>query len=79
MTALSCALSQPREIPIVGAPKAADTLAVLAVARGGYDPFQVVALGDALAPAAVPLPQERTQIDGRAAAYVCVDCACQPR
>jgi uncharacterized protein YyaL (SSP411 family) len=39
------ALSQPREIAIVVDPYSADTQALLSVARDGYRPFQVVALG----------------------------------
>jgi uncharacterized protein len=45
LQALSYALSQPREIAIVGDPDSADTQALLSVARDGYRPFQVVALG----------------------------------
>ena len=45
LQALSYALSQPREIAIVGDPHSADTQALLSIVRDGYRPFQVVALG----------------------------------
>ena len=78
LQALSYALSQPKEVAIVGDPGVQDTKALLAVARGDYRPFQVVALG---APdpdgAMVPLLRDRGLVDGHPAAYVCVDFACQ--
>jgi uncharacterized protein YyaL (SSP411 family) len=78
LQALSYALSKPREIAIVGAPDRDDTLALLAVARQGFRPFQVVALG---APGpdqtAVPLMRDRGLVGEQAAAYVCRDSACQ--
>ena len=46
LQAQAYALSKPREIAIVGDPEAADTQALLNVARDGYRPFQVVALGE---------------------------------
>jgi uncharacterized protein YyaL (SSP411 family) len=62
----------------VGAPDGDDTLALLAVARQGFRPFQVVALG---APGpdetAVPLTRDRGLVSEQAAAYVCRDFACQ--
>jgi hypothetical protein len=78
LQALAYALSQPREMAIIGDPITADTQALLNVVRDGYRPFQVVALGapDAL-PAAVPLLQDRRLVKGRAAAYVCRAFACQ--
>jgi hypothetical protein len=78
LQALAHALSQPREIAIVGDPDSADTQALLHVVRDGYQPFRVVALGvlDAQSPS-VPLLQDRGQLDGQATAYVCRDFACQ--
>jgi hypothetical protein len=83
LQALSYALSQPREIAIIGDPEAADTQALLNVVRGGYRPFQVVALGapDAQSPA-VPLLQDRGLVEGqgehaRPAAYICRNFACR--
>jgi uncharacterized protein YyaL (SSP411 family) len=78
LQALSYALSKPPEIAIVGDPASADTQALLRVVRDGYRPFQVMALGAPNAqPPAVPLLQDRGVVDGRAAAYVCRDFACQ--
>ena len=78
LQALSYTLSKPREIAIVGDADSADTQALLSVVRNGYRPFQVVALGAPEAqPPAVPLLQDRDLVDGRAAAYVCRDFACQ--
>ena len=86
LQALSYALSKPREIAIVGEPKAADTQALLSVIRDGYRPYQVVALGspgggnatDGVGSLAdVQLLQNRSLVDGRAAAYVCRSFTCQ--
>jgi uncharacterized protein YyaL (SSP411 family) len=78
LIALDYALSHPREIAIVGDPEASDTRALLDVCTTGYRPHQIVALG---APDAelftVPLLQARSQIEGHATAYVCVDFACR--
>jgi uncharacterized protein YyaL (SSP411 family) len=78
LQALSYALSQPREIAIVGVPDGADTLALLAAARKGFCPFQVLAVG---APdpdeGSVPLLRDRGLVGEQAAAYVCRDFACQ--
>jgi hypothetical protein len=78
LQALAYALSKPREIAIVGDPDSADTQALLAVVRKGYRPFQVVALGmPAREEQALPLLQDRGQLDGQATAYVCRDFVCQ--
>jgi len=78
LQALAYALSQPKEIAIVGDPEAANTQALLSVVRSGYQPFQVVALGEPSAqPPAVPLLRDRGPLDGQAAAYVCRDFTCQ--
>jgi uncharacterized protein YyaL (SSP411 family) len=78
LQALSYTLAKPKEIAIVGDPDSADTQALLRIARDGYRPFQVIALGaqDTQA-AAIPLLQDRGLVKGRAAAYVCRDFACQ--
>jgi uncharacterized protein YyaL (SSP411 family) len=83
LQALSYALSKPREIAIVGDPKAPDTQALLSVVRSGYQPFQVVALGAPGPPGAqIPLLEDRGLVEGqgehaRPAAYVCRGFACQ--
>jgi len=78
LQALSYALSQPKEIAIIGDPEAAKTQALLSVAREGYQPFQVVAMGTPKPEdATIPLLQDRDLVGGQAAAYVCVNLTCQ--
>ena len=78
LQALAYALLKPREIAIVGDLDSADAQALLRVVRDGYRPFQVVALGvPGVKPPAVPLLQKRGLVDGRPAAYVCREFACQ--
>jgi uncharacterized protein YyaL (SSP411 family) len=78
LIALDYALSHPREIAIVGDPEASDTGDLLDVCTTGYRPHQIVALGAPDTEAsAVPLLQDRSPIEGRATAYVCVDFACR--
>jgi len=79
LTALSYALSQPREVAIIGEPQASDTLTLLGICRNGYRPHQIVAVGAPGSKAsAIPLLQDRGQIDGQATAYVCVNFTCLP-
>jgi hypothetical protein len=78
LQALSYALAEPKGVAIVGAPEAADTRALLSVAREDYRPFQVVALGaPGTSTPAVPLLQHRGLLDGQAAAYVCRNLTCR--
>jgi uncharacterized protein YyaL (SSP411 family) len=78
LQALAYALSEPREIAIVGDPEASDTQALLNVVRDGYRPFHVVALGlPRTEPPTVPLLQDRGLVEGQPAAYVCRDFVCQ--
>jgi uncharacterized protein YyaL (SSP411 family) len=78
LQALSYYLSQPREIAILGSPDADGTRSLIKIAADGYRPNQLVALGDpATEKPAIPLLHDRSQIGGRATAYVCVDFACQ--
>jgi uncharacterized protein len=78
LQALTYTLARPKEIAIVGDPDFADTQGLLEVVRGGCKPFQVVAMGSPDAqPAAIPLLQDRSLVDGRSAAYVCRDFTCQ--
>ena len=78
LQALAYAPSKPREIAIIGDPESADTQALLHVVRGGYRPFQVVALGSpSTEPPAVPLLQDRGLVNGQAAVYVCRGFSCQ--
>jgi uncharacterized protein YyaL (SSP411 family) len=76
--ALAYALSQPREIAVVGDPDSVYTQALPSISPDGYRPFQVVALGSpSTEPPAVPLLQDRGLVNGQAAAYVCRDFACR--
>jgi len=79
LQALSYDLARPREIAVVGDPEAAATQALLEVLWKGYRPHQVLAVRnpDGSTPT-VPLLLHRTLVDGRAAAYVCVNRVCQP-
>ena len=78
LQALTYALSKLREIAILGEPDSADTQVLLNVVRGGYRPFQVVALGAPTSQSpVVPLLQDRDLVDGCATAYDCRDFACQ--
>ena len=79
LIALDFALSNPREIAIVGDQRSDEAQALLDVIRSGYRPHQVVALAALRAdrPSAIPLLLERPAIDQRATAYVCVRFACQ--
>jgi len=47
------------------------------VIRSGYRPHQVVALGTPDRPSAIPLLLDRSTINDRATAYVCVRFTCQ--
>jgi len=79
LIALDYALAHPREVAIIGNPGAADTRALLDACTTGYRPHQIVALGAPdVEPSSVPLLQGRSQIEGRATAYVCVDFTCRP-
>ena len=74
LNAASFALSEPREIALVGAQEELEPL--LRVIRGAYRPFQVVAAGDE-GDTAVPLLQKRLKVDGKGTAYVCRHFVCQ--
>jgi len=65
------------EVAIVGDPEAEDTGALLAVARSGFRPSQVIAVSADPATSAVPLLHDRVAIDGAATAYLCHGFACR--
>lgn len=77
LTAAAFLLAEPREIAVVGDPAAPATQALLATARAGYRPFQVLALRRPAADTALPLLAGRGQLAGQPTAYVCVNFACQ--
>lgn len=79
LIALDYTLSHPREIAIVGKPQEEDTQAMLEVVSTGFRPHQVIAAArPGSGVSEVPLLEGRDLIDGRAAAYVCVDYFCRP-
>lgn len=65
------------EIAIVGDPSAPDTRALLAVARDGFRPHQVLAVAADPETSAVPLLHGRSMLDGAATAYLCHGFACR--
>ncbi len=73
LSALDFALSQPKEIAIVGDTTSARAL--LDVVFEAYRPNQVIAVGNVDSP--IPLLQNRTMLNGKATAYVCQNFACQ--
>ena len=77
LVALAFALSQPREIALVGEPTQPETRALLEVINGAYWPFQVVALKRPGEEPPVPLLAGREALDGRPTAAVCYNFACQ--
>ena len=72
--ALELATSPVREVAIAGAPDAADTRALVRTVTERFDPLRVLAWGST---DGVPLMQDRTPVEGRAAAYVCRQFTCE--
>jgi uncharacterized protein len=68
-------VSRPREVAVVGNPTAPDTLALVGAVRREYRPNIVLAVGRD--DQTVPLLAGRSQLEGRATAYVCRNFACQ--
>ena len=77
--ALDFYLAPRQEVALVGGAAGPDTGALLGVVRSRWRPNTVVALRtpDATGADGIPLLQDRTTLDGRAAAYVCERFACQ--
>jgi hypothetical protein len=73
--ALDFASARVTQVAIVGDPGTAATLALLEVARRGFQPYRVLAVGDPKA-SMLDLLRDRFAIDGRATAFVCRDFAC---
>ena len=65
------------EIAIVGDPAAPATRALIAVARRGFRPWQVLSVSSRPVQSVVPLLLDRAAIDGRPTAYVCRSFACR--
>ena len=82
LVALDFYLDTPQEVAIVGASDAEDTRVLLRAVRRRFRPNQVVALMDPDADVGavgqeVPLLAGKSQLDGRATAYLCENYACQ--
>ena len=75
--AMDLALEPIAEVAIVGAPGDPATAALLAEARAGFRPNQVVSLAADGAASQVPLLADRVTVDGRPTAYVCRDFVCR--
>ena len=81
LQAASYALSEHKEIAIVGNPEAQNTRTLLKVAQNGYRPFQTVVLAaSGIEPSTVPLLQVQSHqpASSEAIAYVCTGSTCQP-
>jgi hypothetical protein len=77
LVALDLALADVVEVAIVGATADITTQALVAVARRGHRPDQVLAVSGEPDASAVPLLHGRALLEGRAAAYVCRSFACR--
>src|SRR6476659_1603870 len=75
LQALDLYLAPRREVALAGDP--GGVAALVAVVREARRPHLVVAAGPGEGPTAVALMQQRTPVDGRAAAYVCERFACR--
>ena len=76
LSALDLAVGPIDEIAIVGEPLREDVQGLARVTREGFRPRQVLALGPPGAGADVPLLADRSELDGRATAYVCRGFVC---
>jgi hypothetical protein len=77
LSAMDFALAPVVEIAVVGDPAADETKRLLAPARIGYRPNQVLAVSAHPASSAVPLLGGRFAIDRRPTAFVCRNFACR--
>jgi uncharacterized protein YyaL (SSP411 family) len=76
LTAIDFALAPVLEVAVVGDAAAPETDRLLAPARDGFRPHQVVAVGDPAA-SGVPLLEGRFALNGRPTAFVCRNFACR--
>jgi uncharacterized protein YyaL (SSP411 family) len=74
--ALDFATTPVTQVAIVGDPESAATRALVDVARRGFQPYRVLALGDPES-STLELVQGRFAMDGRPTAFVCRDFACR--
>jgi len=76
LLALDFASAPLTQVAIVGGPRAPDARALLEVARRGFQPYRVLALGDP-ASSTLDLLRDRVALDGRATGFVCHGFACR--
>ncbi|MFI5259027.1 MAG: thioredoxin domain-containing protein [Candidatus Limnocylindrales bacterium] len=76
LAALDFAGAPVAQVAVAGDPNAAETKALVAVARRGFQPHRVLAVGDPRS-TTLELLSGRHAIGGRATAYVCRDFACR--
>jgi uncharacterized protein YyaL (SSP411 family) len=74
---MDLALAPGVEVAIVGSPDDAATGALIAEARRGYRPNQVVSVASDPRASVIPLMADRIAVDGRPTAYVCRAFACR--
>jgi uncharacterized protein len=72
--ALELAVTPVREVAVAGSPDSDDTSALVRTVAERFDSARVLAWGQA---DGVPLMEGRSPVDGRAAAYVCRNFACE--
>jgi uncharacterized protein YyaL (SSP411 family) len=77
LVALDFAVAPVAEVAIVGAPSDHATAALVTVARRGFRPYRVIAVGPDPGVSGVPLLQGRFALHGRPTAFVCRDFACR--
>jgi uncharacterized protein YyaL (SSP411 family) len=77
LVAMDLASRPITEIAIVGQPDDPATAALIAEARRGYRPQQVLAVAADPARSAIPLLEGRVAVDGKPTAYVCRSFACR--
>ncbi len=80
LCAIDFSLAQVKQIAVVGPREQPATSELLAVVRARYLPNKVLAFkepGDSEAESRLPLLKGREQLEGRPAAYVCVNYSCQ--
>ena len=77
LSAMDLAIASAVEVAIVGAPDDPATAALLAEARRGFRPNQVVSAAASPAESHVPLLRDRVALDDRPTAYVCRGFVCR--
>jgi uncharacterized protein len=77
LCAIDMTLSNAHEIAIIGDPKAQDTNALIDTIFSRYAPNKIVACAAPNEVSPIPLLADRTQVDGKATAYVCHNYYCE--